>query len=368
MDVVTLHCGCGRTVRAPGAVPGRVGRCPACGAMLVVPDAGDPDRAERPGPREPGTGFDPESSFDEPPPPDPDRVLPSKDRLRESAHRSRRGGDAPKTRIPKLRVARPPKVGTGNPFAYPFWDETALAILALMPPAMTLPTLFSIGLVPNYLMSGNLVTMLGATLMVIPMGMILANMVGFALMFLGDVLTASAGGEHLHPKWPDWSPLGPIQTLIQWVAAFAPGAIVAWSPYATWGQGFAPTPINLGLIAIGCIGTMAYGLMAAYAALAHEVIAVSPTTALMGILRAGPGYARPVILGTFVLGILIGIVAFLFKQADVGTLIFLTWLAWVVALYLLTVAMRSAGSFFHRRHNALRWFADRPNRDALPPA
>ena len=39
MGVDTLVCNCGMRLKAPGAVPGRVGKCPRCGSFLKVPDA-----------------------------------------------------------------------------------------------------------------------------------------------------------------------------------------------------------------------------------------------------------------------------------------------------------------------------------------
>ena len=39
MSVTILVCACGKRVRAPGARPGRVGRCPACGRSLKAPAA-----------------------------------------------------------------------------------------------------------------------------------------------------------------------------------------------------------------------------------------------------------------------------------------------------------------------------------------
>ena len=37
MGVTILVCACGQRVRAPGATPGRIGRCPGCGGPLEVP-------------------------------------------------------------------------------------------------------------------------------------------------------------------------------------------------------------------------------------------------------------------------------------------------------------------------------------------
>src|SRR4030088_328686 len=37
-DVPVLVCACGKRLRAPGAKPGRVGRCPSCGGTMRVPE------------------------------------------------------------------------------------------------------------------------------------------------------------------------------------------------------------------------------------------------------------------------------------------------------------------------------------------
>ena len=46
MTTLLLLCSCGRRIKAPGATPGRVGRCPSCGALLRVPEP----EADGPGP------------------------------------------------------------------------------------------------------------------------------------------------------------------------------------------------------------------------------------------------------------------------------------------------------------------------------
>ena len=48
MGVIILTCRCGQRVKAPGARPGRTGRCPACGGVLEVP---------------PGPGIDPSEAM-----------------------------------------------------------------------------------------------------------------------------------------------------------------------------------------------------------------------------------------------------------------------------------------------------------------
>ena len=61
MNVSILVCGCGLKVRAPGATPGRVGRCPKCGGELRVPDVppvdDKPIRARTPDDDAPGDAY-----------------------------------------------------------------------------------------------------------------------------------------------------------------------------------------------------------------------------------------------------------------------------------------------------------------------
>ncbi len=55
MAVTVLVCHCGKRISAPGATPGRVGKCPACGAVLQIPSgpAPAPDAALRPADAQP---------------------------------------------------------------------------------------------------------------------------------------------------------------------------------------------------------------------------------------------------------------------------------------------------------------------------
>src|SRR5690242_3236057 len=55
MDVPILVCGCGMRIKAPGARPGRVGRCPSCGGRLEVPETPILQEEPKP-PMDPGGG------------------------------------------------------------------------------------------------------------------------------------------------------------------------------------------------------------------------------------------------------------------------------------------------------------------------
>ena len=43
MSVLILSCPCGLRMKAKGATPGRVGKCPKCGQTLTVPEAPEPE-------------------------------------------------------------------------------------------------------------------------------------------------------------------------------------------------------------------------------------------------------------------------------------------------------------------------------------
>src|SRR5438270_6821165 len=76
MSVLILSCDCGLRMKAKGATPGRVGRCPKCGRTLRVPDPSEPPEVEpvargyglTPAPRPPVTPPDRELDPERPPP------------------------------------------------------------------------------------------------------------------------------------------------------------------------------------------------------------------------------------------------------------------------------------------------------------
>lgn len=85
MAVHILICDCGMRVKAPGATPGRVGRCPKCGRRLQVPEQAEtfrlkPDEDEPPRAKAKPDGAQTPVSPGEPIHPQPFRLKPDNDK------------------------------------------------------------------------------------------------------------------------------------------------------------------------------------------------------------------------------------------------------------------------------------------------
>ena len=139
--VTILVCACGMRLKAAGAYPGRLGRCPACGAPLRVPD-----RAPPPTP--------PARAHDEIP---DDRAEPRPSAARSSAFVASpgRSGAASSRRDAGRRgdwngllpVPARPETRLRESLLYPFWGVTGLALLVFLPPALWLTSLPALGIV-----------------------------------------------------------------------------------------------------------------------------------------------------------------------------------------------------------------------------
>ena len=137
-----MVCPCGKRLQAAGAVPGRVGRCPACGARFQVPgETASSRRRSRQG------------------------------NPRRSCPRARRWGRRPSSRPPEGPTAppgrrrfrqregliRPPhqlETRLRDSLLYPLWGATGLSLLVVMPPFFWLTSLPIISVVAVLLAEG----------------------------------------------------------------------------------------------------------------------------------------------------------------------------------------------------------------------
>ena len=179
MSVTTLVCPCGMTLKAPGAKPGRVGKCPRCGGLLRVPDeptATLPPRRGRP-PRKPRPGS--ETPVDVPAPADPlsdpdedmpagygiaprpayydsPTFAPTTARSREKSKTKVLAGEGP---------IAPPKDGDaklGQSLSYPLWSWSSVSMLIfLAAPALSPLTSFPLPFLINVLLGGTPFTISG---------------------------------------------------------------------------------------------------------------------------------------------------------------------------------------------------------------
>src|SRR5262249_27749706 len=147
MGVAILVCGCGKKIRAPGATPGRIGRCPSCGGELRVPDFLPPE--------EPSRSRDPDDAA----PAAANGLNSSKDRVvRKTKVRSKPSEITPpragfverKSDLPMaggiLPVLEKPETSAFASILYPLRGADSLAVIASLTVILWLFTI----LVPEY--------------------------------------------------------------------------------------------------------------------------------------------------------------------------------------------------------------------------
>lgn len=356
MTITTLVCPCGMTLKAPGAKPGRVGKCPKCGGMLRVPDDFAPARP-RPEPIAPTADVEDEpapayavgpktasagSTVYAPP--------PSRSRPRSTTTAA---GEGPIT---------PPKDGDvtlGMSLSYPLWSWSSIAILIYLPPALTItsaPLPFLVGTFAG----GTAFTI--ASLIALAPGLLMGICVwGYTLVYLGNVLISSALGEALPPRTPHFGEEDILRVLGRWFWGVIIGVGVGAVPATVWwvycGEiDWADQLMFVNLAAVG----MAYAQMALLAVLLYDdPFAANPITVVRAIRRVGWDYAGVCFLsGAFLVSIVcqLSVIA---QIKETFTHILFFWLFWVNFLYGAMVVLRRLGRFCHRHRVVLEWFPER---------
>lgn len=317
-------CSCGAQVRAPGATPGRVGRCPQCGASLQVPEK---DGAIA-----------------------PEEVLPER-------------APAPPSR-PRPLPKRPLGEPLSQSLAYPFNDASGLALLGLFPPLCLVTSIFSFGLI-GYVRSGGDVMALGAMTMMFPAGGLLLLSMSSGLRFLEAVLESSSRGEAEQPKWPSWELAEVVPTLFRWLAGTSWGLVIGGgAAWAYWGSASgAAAGEREGGVALTALALLGLGAflwpLPLLAVVLHRDIAGANPVMVVGAARAcGRSVARIGLL--FALsGLAFSVLAYLLyflPQAGAMAVIGGVWLYWVGFWYVGMVLMRRLGLFYQRNRKRLGWF------------
>lgn len=339
--MTVLVCPCGTRVKAPGAVPGRVGRCPSCGGILRVPETGPPPCAT-----------EPEATIEEAPPPPP----------RATATRKKPRRAPPPESFGLVRMPRRIESDFAASLPYPLWDAGGLMLLAVFPPVLMAVSMFSFGL-RSYLTSDEEVTRLGALTLAVPMLIILLGVLGYAILFLERVLETTAQGETAHPRWPGWETPAVLGGLVRWIAAALPG-LIATAALAALYLGGCPTPRRIGheVAALAILGTgLALLPLPLAAAVTHgDARAANPLAVLVAARRAGPGLAAIGLLFGLTGAAFLGTVPLLYRLPDPLTTLAAVWLYWLLACHAAMVLIRRLGLFYARSAAALGWFPDRP--------
>jgi len=346
MGEMILVCRCGKRIRAPGAVPGRVGHCPSCGATLRVPED-----SPRPKPA-PATAA---TIAVEAAPTTAAVVRPKSKRRRKKAR-----GLIDRLEGWEGLVRRPETPASARSVArnllYPLWDANGLAFLVVFPILwwlISLPTFEYLSL----LAQGEAASAVPIRAL-IPSLMGLIIVLGYTLAFLNQVLFSSAMGETRHPRWPDLDLWELIRGVMRWAWALLAGFLVGGLP-AVWFWSRTEEPRFLDWAIFG--GLWALGALYAQVALVasllfDDVLAVNPVTVGRAVWVSRFGFLRSLIVSTVILVLVGGLLAAVLHISEPHLAVGSWLLFWGVSFYGALVAMRVLGAEYHRHARALGWF------------
>ncbi len=339
-----MVCACGKQLRAPGAKPGRVGRCPACGGELRVSE---------------------ETLRTTPSAKNLEEIAPEGPNVQVAARtrkKKRRRSSSSNTNIWDGLVAAPsrPETTLRESLLYPLWGASGVAILVFLPPLLWITSILFITML-TALTGKESGYSVAALLICIPACLGLSAVLGYVLLFLGKVTASSAMGEIHHPHLPDWDLSSIYFGLGRWIWAGLIGGIIGGLPSVVYwiycgDIGFFDRIILVELASIGAV----YALMALLASILFEdLLAANPFTVVRAIKIVGPGYARPCLVAVVVIVVVSTLFAGAFEVGNPALAAFLFWLSWVVAVYLAMVMLRVLGLFYAGHARALGWFRDR---------
>jgi hypothetical protein len=370
MGVSILVCGCGLKVRAAGATPGRVGRCPRCGGELRVPEFVPPDEpiradtADSAGP-EAGYGLKPAKNHS---------VRKEKKRTRPSDMTPSRSGFVERKTTTSMAGGILPALRTTETswFAsilYPLRSADSLAVIASLTAIFWLFTI----LVPEYCLGlygdademgtptlGKLIALIS----ILPVAFLLPFAVFYWIQYLGRVVVSSGMGETIPPRTPDRNFDGFFSGLGPWFTWLFLGLGVGLLPAALCRSLFnSETPgsilLPVGFAALG----LPFILTALLMTFLHDdTLAAKPHAILAALFHLGGSF---LILCVFV-GLLIAGAAgmfaltYLLRQDFFKTYIFACVPCWAAVIWVTIVMMRLLGNHYYPRRKALGWNQDRP--------
>jgi hypothetical protein len=367
MDVPILVCGCGMRMRAPGAKPGRVGRCPACGGRLEVPVL--PPELERPD--TPPEAEPPIALANAPKGYGPLREIamtPARTAPVESRRRRRRGGPAEPARTPMadglLSVRQTPETDWMSSFLYPLRGAESLAVIASIGAIVWIFTV----LLSEYClqamadaesMGASLLGRLFVWIAVLPVVMLGPLVLSYWLQYLGRVLVSSAMGECVPPRTPDRNFEGFFHGLSSWLVWLVLGLGVGLAPALSWTFAEAQSAASIPWLAIVLAGAaLPYILAALMLSFLHDdTMAAMPWSVVVGLVRLGLRF----LLLSGLIAVALGVVAGCFALALVvrahafWLYLPIALVCCVLCLWVQIAVMRLLGVYYFHRKDALRW-------------
>ncbi len=362
MNVPILVCGCGMRIKAPGAKPGRVGRCPACGGRLEIPET-----TVIPEEPAPPIGFsDDEDGFGLPreivltPP----RTSASTTRKRKRSRPERSPSGKPTPMADGiLPVQTQPEIGWPVSFAYPLRGAESLAMVVAIG---FITWIFGV-LVTEYCiqtmadtekMGASLLGMLFVLIAVFPVVFLGPMVVSYWLQFLGRVLVSSAMGECAPPRTPDRNFDGFLNGLSPWFIWAVLGLGLGVLPAIAMGGTGGPDGGMPWLAVVLGAAAFPYILAALMLSFLHDdALAAMPWGVLLGLVRLGPAFLMLCGLIAAALGFAGGCfaLALLLRPHAFWPYLLIAMVCCMIILWMQVVIMRLLGVFYFHHKDALRW-------------
>ncbi len=349
MSVLILSCPCGLRMKAKGATPGRVGRCPRCGQTLTVPEAAKGEAKVEPMAR----GYDLPNSFR------PAVTRPVEKRA--DGKKSKRRGVEP-ARLPE--VSREVEPWWRPDVLFPLRGAEGLMIVAMMGLAFW----FAATLIPELCLQfvadgGFLMGLLVSLVVALPALLLGFFAVSYALQYLGRVLVSGAMGEVVPPRPPDRNFDGLSSGLAPWLIWLACGASLGLGPLAayllsrSWNE-----PSNAFVVLLLAVVGLPYALMSLMMTFLHDSGFPRPFGVVGALIRFNVKFltmcAVELGLALMVLGAFAGVL--MLRDQHYWVYMPLMLPCWMLALWVAIVGMRMVGIFYHHHASILRWHREKP--------
>jgi hypothetical protein len=365
MNVPILVCGCGMRVKAPGAKPGRVGRCPACGGRLEVPTL--PKELEAPiGLADESEGFGRRSEIVL----TPTRAAPvePEERPRPRAE-SERPGWRPPMADGLLPLLQKPEREWTTSFLYPLRGAESMAMVGAFG---VIAWMFTVPFAEYCLQvmaetekaGAGLLGLLYTWIVSVP-GLILGPFfLAYWLQYLGRVLVTSARGDCAPPRMPDRNFDGFFTGLSPWFIWVVLGVGVGLIPALAYAFAGVPAIGGGAWLALAlAVAALPYILAALMLSFLHDnEFAAVPWGVLLSLVRLGVPFLLLSGLIAAALGVAGGCIALAVVLRSHAFWVYLpiALVCWIAVLWVQLVIMRLLGLYYFHHQDNLHWHRAHP--------
>jgi hypothetical protein len=364
MGVPILVCDCGLRLRAPGAKPGRVGRCPKCGGTLRVPEETTKRIVVEREAESDGVDY---------------FLAPSSASKREpqnsvaSPPRAGREQRAPKSVTPMADGFLPPLQEPERWWlpcvVFPLRGAEGLSLVAILGVAFWVISI----LIPEYILTLMAdAERLGATMMGYLVGLVTAlpaiaflpAALFYWLQYSARILITSAIGDTVPPRTPDRNFDGFLNGLSPWCLWLFLGVAIAMAPFAIYSvivsqQETSSRLLQLGLLLMG----LPYALMALMIIFLHdETSAANPAGVVGTLMRLNTSFLGICLVVVGLFGLCAGMFALALQLRENHFWLYVTasLFCWFAVQWTAMVVMRILGTYYYQRRKILKWHRERP--------